>query len=231
MTLSVALRKAAKRFGELSALSGVDATFHEGERVALLGHNGAGKSTLLNLIATLTQPSSGSVVWSEDGQPLEDKNRIRRLFTYLSHQPMLYPDLTAIENLRFTARLYGVKAGDAELAALLDLVGMKRARHRLFRNCSRGMQQRLSLARALAPNPRLLLLDEPFSGLDAGGVERLQAVLRDKSWIMTTHDLRVGYEMADRLWVLKRGKIARAVDKGQIDLAECEALVRQGSAA
>jgi len=226
----VELRNVSKLFGEVAALRRVNAVFHEGERVALLGHNGAGKSTLLNLIATLTRPNSGEVAWYDDDAPATAKNQVRRLFSYLSHEPMLYPDLTALENLRFTARLLGAPADEAALLALLDQVGMSKARHRLFRNCSRGMQQRVSLARALLPQPRVLLLDEPFSGLDAEGTDKLRGALAEKSWIMTTHDLRVGYEMADRLWILKRGRVARAVAKADITLEACMALARGAGA-
>ena len=226
MTFTIKLDKITKRFGEFTALKDVTATLGEGDRISILGHNGAGKSTLLNIVATLTRPTSGKVTFFEDNQELTKDIQVRKRLSFLSHEPMLYPDLTAEENLRFTARLYGRELDDQALAELLEKVGMTRARKRLFRTCSRGMQQRLSLARALLPDPKLLLLDEPFSGLDNEGVGRMTGLLAKHSWVMVTHDLKLGYEMADYFWIFRRGKLVYQLAKKDVDFEKYMTLSR-----
>lgn len=218
MGFHIELEKVTKRFGEFAALRRLSATFHQGDRISILGHNGAGKSTLLNMIATLASPTEGEIHYFIDGEAVKQKLKIRALLTYLSHEPMLYPDLTTRENLRFVAGMYGVSLDDKALKELLERVGMSRAGDRLFRTCSRGMQQRLSIARALLPGPKLLLLDEPFSGLDSEGVRRLRGLFTDDhlSWLLVTHDLRMGYEMANRFWILRRGNLAHDLRKDEV---------------
>ncbi len=215
MALHIELKKITKLFGEFTALRDVSAVIEPGDRISVLGHNGAGKSTLLNLVATLSKPTSGEIFYFDGEQAIKHHLQIRQRLTYLSHEPMLYPDLTAMENLKFVARMYGKPMTDRQFNELLEAVGMARARHRLFRTCSRGMQQRLSLARALLPHPQLLLLDEPFSGLDNDGVARMVKLLdRDHfTWLIVTHDLRMGYEMANRFWIFKRGKLVHSLYK------------------
>ena len=220
MSFRIELENVSKRFGEFIALKNVNAEIHQGDRISILGHNGAGKSTLLNIAATLTRPSSGSVRFFDGDKELKNKVEIRKNLTYLSHEPMLYPDLTAAENLRFVARMYGCELDEAALSELLESVGMARSRNRIFRTCSRGMQQRLSLARALLPQPKLLLLDEPFSGLDNEGVSRLTKRLAGYSWVIVTHDLELGYQMADTFWVFKRGKLVHVLKKEGLDFDE-----------
>ena len=213
MAFRIELKKVTKQFGEFTALKNVTGVIGEGDRISILGHNGAGKSTLLNVAATLSKPSSGEVHFFEDDEEIAKLQEVRKKLTYLSHEPMLYPDLTSIENLRFTARMYGVTLSEDQFTTLLESVGMGRARHRVFRTCSRGMQQRLSMARALIPKPRMLLLDEPFSGLDNDGVDRMIKLLDSFSWVMVTHDLRMGYEMANRFWIFRRGKLVHNLAK------------------
>lgn len=219
MSFRIRLNRLEKKFGEFVALRPFSEEITTGDRISLLGHNGAGKSTLLNIIATLTRASSGETVYERDDVVLEERRRVRGMLTYLSHEPMLYPDLTALENLRFVARLNGLKPGQEELDHLLEEVGMRHHGNRLFRTCSRGMQQRLSIARALLPKPELLLLDEPFSGLDSEGVRRFSDLfLASKlSWLLVTHDLELAWIMADRFWILKRGKLIHSVRKADID--------------
>jgi heme exporter protein A len=218
-SFSIELRAVSKRFGAFAALRDISARIGEGDRISLIGHNGAGKSTLLNLVATLSRPSAGDLVYRQDEKELTRKPEIRAKLSYLSHEAMLYPDLTAMENLRFAAELYHGRADDQRLHTLLERVGMARAGDRLIRTCSRGMQQRLSIARALLPEPRLMLLDEPFSGLDSEGVRRLGKLFtaEDSSWLMVTHDLEMGYTMANRFWILKRGRLTHDLRKSDLD--------------
>ncbi|CAM2005809.1 ATP-binding cassette domain-containing protein [Acanthopleuribacter pedis] len=215
MSLSIRFSELSKQFGETIALWRVSEQLHPGDRVSILGHNGAGKSTLLHILATLSRPSSGDISFSLDGETCDNPKKLRNHLTFLSHEPMLYPDLTAMENLRFINRLYQRNLSDAQLGELLERVGMADFAERLFRTCSRGMQQRLSLARALLPQPKLLLLDEPFSGLDRGGVERMKHLFSntEMSWILVTHHLRLGYELANRFWILHRGRMLHSLHK------------------
>ncbi len=215
MTLSIRFHELSKQFGETIALWRVSEAIEPGDRISILGHNGAGKSTLLHMLATLSKPSSGELTFSLAGETCDDVKKLRDHLSFLSHEPMLYPDLTALENLRFINRLYQRNLSEDALRELLDKVGMSDFGDRLFRTCSRGMQQRLSLARALLPQPKLLFLDEPFSGLDRGGVERMKALFADDqmSWVLVTHHLRLGYELANRFWILHRGRLLHSLQK------------------
>ena len=231
MAFRIELKNVTKQFGEFAALRRVTGEVREGDRIALVGHNGAGKSTLLNLVAGLTRPSEGEVLFFDGEQRLAQKKEVRKRLSYLSHEGMLYPDLTALENLRFTARLYQKNLSEDMLIDLLKSVGMARAKDRLFRTCSRGMQQRLSLARALLPDPRLLLLDEPFAGLDHEGLDRMVRFL-DKSslsWLMVSHDLRLAHEMATKIWIFHKGKLAHQIEKQGLALKDFLALCRAPS--
>lgn len=219
----IEIRQLTKRFGSHAALRNVSLTIGEGERIALLGPNGAGKSTLLALLATLSRPSSGDITIR--GNTLSASwHTIRRYIGLVSHQSLLYPDLTALENLRFYANMYGLSDADArieEVLAWVDLV--PRARDQV-RGYSRGMTQRLAIARALLHDPQILLLDEPFSGLDEAAAERLQALLARihaeepaRSTLLTTHDLTRGLDFAGRVLIIKRGKIVLDVPTTQFD--------------
>ncbi len=218
LTLRIELHNVHKQFDEFTALRNISETIRTGDRISILGHNGAGKSTLLNAIATLTQPSTGTLRYFMDELELRKKLEIRSQLSYLSHEPMLYPDLTAYENLKFVGRLYGQELSAHRIEELLESVGMKRAKDRLFRTCSRGMQQRLSLARSLIPNPSLLLLDEPFSGLDSHGVLRMQHVFHtlQETWVMVSHDFHLSYSLSNRFWVLRRGKLIHNLKKADL---------------
>lgn len=220
MSLRIEIERVTKQYSEVIALRNFSATIEEGDRIAVLGHNGAGKSTLLNLLATLSKPSSGKLIFSESGQDLTAVHHKRRCLAYLSHEAMLYADLTAMENLRFVARMLGLshQTGDHDLLGHLAQVGIDHAANRLVRTFSRGMRQRTSLARALLAKPKLLLLDEPFSGLDHDGVNRLKTLFTTQttSWVMVTHHLGLGYELANRIWILSRGKLKHQLDKKDV---------------
>jgi len=229
VTFAIELDRVCKKFDEFWALRDFTERIESGDRISLLGHNGAGKSTLLNMLATLSSVSGGAIRYQREERHLEKKVEIRRLLTYLSHEPMMYPDLNAVEGLRFTARLYGRDISEEEIIELLDRVGMKRARDRLFRTCSRGMQQRLSIARALLPQPELLLLDEPFSGLDTEGVMRFQELFHasDLSWLLVSHDLELAWSMANRFWILHRGRLIHSIRKAELDHEGFIAMARE----
>ena len=190
----VRIRKVGKRYGGERALAGVSLELARGAMTAVLGHNGAGKTTLLGILSTLVRPSGGEVVYEAAGAAVTGAD-VRREIGMLAHASLCYGDLTARENLALFAGLYEVDGSPAVVDELLDRVGLEvRARDRAARTYSRGMAQRLALARALLSRPSLLLLDEPFTGLDRGGAlalgEQLGA-LRDGGAIVVvvTHDL------------------------------------------
>jgi heme exporter protein A len=210
---AVEARGVTKLFGRHRALGGVDLTLRAGSFCALLGPNGAGKSTLLGILSTLVRPTSGQVVYSADGRALEPQE-VRARIGVLAHEPMVYGELSAIENLRFFADLYDVPDAAARATQLLDEVGLEpEARVRPARTYSRGMLQRVALARALLHQPRLLLLDEPFTGLDRAGAQALGRTLaaakRDgRIVLVVSHDLEAIAEQCDHVVVIRRGKIA-----------------------
>ncbi len=202
-----------RSFGSRVALREVGLTARTGEILALLGPNGAGKTTLLKLIATLLRPTKGRVFL--DGVDLASRRarvQARRRIGLLSHQPMLYDHLTAEENLSFFAGMYGVPSARERSRQLLFEVGLEGRGDDLVRDYSRGLQQRLAIARALVHDPDLLLLDEPFSGLDPQGAGFLSSLLRalasrGKTILFTTHDLHAGESLCHRAAFLARGAL------------------------
>jgi heme exporter protein A len=206
----VDIKKVAKRYGNERALAGVTLELRAGSMCALLGHNGAGKTTLLGLLSTLVRPNSGAITYQADGKPV-DGDEVRREIGMLAHASLCYADLTAIENLELFAGLYEIR--DANIGALLDQVGLEeRARNRPARTYSRGMVQRLALARALLTRPSLLLLDEPFTGLDRGGAMALGAQLGELKAggaivVVVTHDLEAIADRTDHIAILRRGSL------------------------
>ncbi len=200
----------SKRFGYRMALHLVDLEVGKGEIVALLGPNGAGKSTLLRILATLTKPTFGEA--SIAGFRIAYQSAAARAnIGFVAHQPFIYDDLNAQANLAFYARLYALKQPSRRIQELLkqfDLAG----RDEPVRAFSRGMQQRLALARALLHKPRVLLLDEPHSGLDRDGLDLLDETLRAQARkgtaiLLATHDLARAQRLARRVEVLAGGKL------------------------
>jgi len=205
----VLVEKVAKRYGTERALAGVSLELVRGTMCALLGHNGAGKTTLLGVVSTLVRPNTGSVTYRSGEVKLKGE-AVRREIGLLAHASLCYGELSAIENLELVAGLYGITAS---VTAVLDQVGLEpRARERAARTYSRGMLQRLALARALLTKPSLLLLDEPFTGLDRGGAltlgEQLGGLKADGTIVVVvTHDLEAIAGRTDHVAILKRGKL------------------------
>lgn len=199
-----------KTFAWVPVLQDLSGQIRQGEIVSLFGPNGAGKTTLLRLMATLLRPTSGTLRLF--GQPSADATARRRL-GFLGHDSFLYPDLTPVENLAFYGRAYRLDNIPTRIDAALEQVGLQQWRTTAVRVFSRGMEQRLALARTLLHDPDLLLLDEPYSGLDARGVTILQTVLatakeRGKTVVLTTHDFALGLAIATRALLLHRGRIS-----------------------
>jgi len=175
-TPMIELRRLTKAFGSKYALRGVDLRVMPGESLVIFGPNGAGKTTLIRILSSLSRPSSGTV--HIGGLNLATHaDGIRRYLGVVSHAPLLYDSLTAEENLRFFAGLYSVPNAEPRIAAMLEQVGLTSRRHDLVRTYSRGMVQRLAIARALLHDPAVLLLDEPDTGLDPQAAEMLHGLL------------------------------------------------------
>ena len=219
----IEIRGLAKYFGRFSALRGLDLTVGAGEFIALFGRNGAGKSTLLRILAGLSHPSSGRVAIRPESIALP--RYVRGCIGYLSHNTSLYGDLTALENLRFYAQLMDVSSRNEFLFQRLEQVGLAGRENEPVRNYSRGMQQRLAIARAFLHDPEILLLDEPFTGLDQAGSDFLKNYLiaahsRGRTCIMAIHDAQLGYEIADRLVVIEKGVAGLDVAKDSLTLEQ-----------
>ena len=218
-----------KRFGHFTALRGIDLTVDEGESVALLGANGAGKSTLLRIAATLARPSSGSI-FIGDVDAAKDPEVARASIGLLSHQSFLYEDLTAGENLAFYATLYGVADPRGAALAALEGVNLAARSNDRFRTFSRGMRQRMAIARALLHDPSILLLDEPFAGLDVRSrdtlIDRIQKSRTEKRIIvLVTHDIALGLRLADRFVLLETGRVIETGVSGEADPSELESRI------
>ncbi|MEQ8765902.1 MAG: heme ABC exporter ATP-binding protein CcmA [Planctomycetota bacterium] len=216
--LAIAVSGVRRYFGAYEVLAGIDLEVRNGEFVTLLGRNGAGKTTLLNIIGGLLKPNEGEVfVAGLDAKSQGAK--IRPRLGWLSHQPGFYGDLTAHENLAFFARLYDLKDWRAAVERGLEQVGLADRRSDRVRTFSRGMLQRLAIARILVHEPSILLLDEPHTGLDLPAIELLNTLLEqfrgDRTILMTTHDLGLGSSLADRVIVLAEGRIVQELDGGQ----------------
>ncbi len=191
-----------------------------GETLAVVGPNGAGKTTLLRMLATLHRPDAGSLTVA--GLSLPDAAaRVRRCIGYLGHDPLVYLDLTAWQNLELFADLYGVADAKGRIEELLDEVGLLNRAFEPVRAFSRGMAQRLGLARLMLHRPELLLLDEPHAGLDAPGNALLSRVLGEgRSVVMVTHDVERAVALAGRIVVLRRGRVAMQACTAGLDAAE-----------
>jgi heme exporter protein A len=209
-----------KRFGMKTVLNSLDFQVNQGEFVALMGPNGAGKTTFLRILSSLSKPNSGRVSIAGFIIPSQAAE-VRYQLGVVSHQPMLYGEFTAEENLLFFGRLYGVKLLEQRISIVLGQVGLADQRKSLVKTFSRGMQQRLSIARAILHDPQVLLLDEPYTGLDQDACEMLDTVLRQdastgRTVVMTSHDLTRAADLATRFDVLSHGKIRASVEKANL---------------
>jgi heme exporter protein A len=211
-----------KWFGFTRALQGINLVVWPGDFLALLGRNGAGKSTLLRVIARLAKPSSGRILVKEIDIS-RHTDLVRLQLGFVAHSSFLYPNLTARENLRFFGRMYRIEKLEDRIEEALHWVGLDDSADRRVKGFSRGMQQRLSIARATLHDPEILLMDEPFSGLDLEASTLLSTWMRDfvgrgKTILMATHDLEQGLESVNRWALLEKGTIAEEFsgDSGRI---------------
>jgi heme exporter protein A len=227
---AIEARALVKEIGGRAILRGVDLRVEMGETVVIFGPNGAGKTTLVRILASLARPSGGSVrIAGVD--VAEAGPAIRRWIGVLAHQTYLYDDLTAEENLRFYGRMFDVPDLEGRIAAVLAQVGLTARRTDRVRVFSRGMQQRLALARALLHRPPILLLDEPESGLDPSAAAGLRSLLEaverpDRAVVLTSHSLDLGLDLASRVVLLVGGRIILDAPRSSIDRLSLERFYR-----
>lgn len=207
----IEIKALTKNFGLKPVLRGVNLSIAAGEFVALLGPNGAGKSTLLRIVASLARPSHGLLQVAGYQLPGQ-ADQVRNAIGVVAHQTLLYGDLSAEENLRFYGSLYAIPNLAARVAEVLELVGLAKRRADLVRTFSRGMSQRLAIGRAILHAPRVLLFDEPHTGLDKNASATLDTLLREVTGqgctvLMISHDLPHALHLASRVAILARGKI------------------------
>lgn len=210
-------------------LRNIDLRIERGEFLTVFGPNGAGKTTLIKIMSTLVSPTSGKVII--DGMDIkENPIEIRKKIGVISHETYLYHELTAAENLRFFGRMYGVSDIENRIDELIKQVGLTYRKNDRVRTFSRGMKQRLSIARALIHDPPILLLDEPYTGLDQHASATFDRILggmnaHDKTRVLISHDIERGIAMCDRAIILTDGHIAHEMSQSEIrDLLQCRAI-------
>ena len=224
----IQVQELRKDFGYLQALSGVSFNLNKGDFLTIFGPNGAGKTTLIKILTGLMRPTSGSAII--DGfDALEGNSMLRSRIGVISHATCLYPDLTALENLLFYAKLYGLDDPEERANKSISASGLQLRRHDPVRIYSRGMQQRLAIARATLHDPSVLFLDEPFTGLDLTATNGLKNKLHDlhkdkRTLIMTTHDISCGLEMCDKVAIQNKGKFLFLESIDRIDRESFETL-------
>ena len=226
---AIKTKKLSKVFGNRRAVDNVSIEVPQGAFLSIFGPNGAGKTTLLRVLSTLSRATSGSATLM--GVDLkEDPDKARDHIGLISHNSMLYPDLTAEQNLMIYARLYGVVDPEARVLELLEAVELKHRRLDVVRTFSRGMTQRLSIARALIHDPDVVFLDEPYSGLDPHAVEIFDGLIdqqrEGRTFVMVSHDLQKGFAMYTHALVLAKGKVVAFDEKDAFDFDEFSTLYR-----
>ena len=228
--LAIEAEKLTKAFGSRKAVDKVSFELPQGAFLSVFGPNGAGKTSLLRILSTLDRPTEGSAHLM--GIDLaEDADTAREHIGLISHNSMLYPDLSAEENLLFFAELYGVTNASARVDEMLRAVELSHRRKDAVSTFSRGMTQRLSIARALIHDPQVVFLDEPYSGLDPHAVEVFDELLSSqregRTFVMVSHDLNRGFEMCTHALVLARGKVKLFAEKDALDFGEFSRLYRE----
>lgn len=219
----ISIKNIYKKYSSVTALNNVTLDIKKGEFLSVFGPNGAGKSTLLKIISMQTRPSSGEaeymgVSFKKTGDDF------RRNFGVISHQPFVYENMTAMENLEFYASLYSVKNIKEKACELLQKLDLYGRRNDPVRSFSRGMLQRVSIARALIHSPEIIFLDEPYTGLDSLASEKLTNLLRGqlndgKTVIMVTHDIYTGTDLATDIMIMRKGGIVYKEKKENTDIA------------
>jgi len=204
-------RGLVKKFGVKTVLRKIDLSLKKGDFLALFGPNGAGKTTLIQILCFLMRPTSGSV-WFAGFDAGYDRETLHKIIGVVSHNTFLYNNLSACENLKFYGRMYEVINLEERIEEVMELVGLREYMKDHVQTFSRGMQQRLSVARAIIHDPLIFFLDEPFTGMDQHGVEDFKQILKKfreqgKTIVMTSHDLDRGLELCTQAAILRSGNL------------------------
>ena len=220
-----------KGFGDWPVLWDLDLTVEWGQFLVIFGANGVGKTTLLKTLSTQARPDAGQV-WIGGIERNHDSRAIRRMLGVIPHRNLLYEDMTCQENLQFFARLYRVPNPERRITEALDIMGLEARRNSKAGTLSNGMQRRLSIARAILHEPRILLMDEPEAGLDQEALEMLGGLLEGwvdegRSVVMTTHNVEQGLAWGDRVAILSGGKIAYEESRSALDVAGFRGVYRR----
>ena len=225
---AIDLRGLNKSFGAHHVLRNINLDVKHGERFAVFGPNGAGKTTLIKIMSTLVQPTSGIV--KINGFSIKEKpEKIRRQLGVVGHQTFLYDNLTIYDNLQFYGRMYGLVDLEQRIKQVINRVELDLRLHDKVSTLSRGMQQRVSIARAILHKPSILFLDEPEVGLDSRAVSILQGILNsmeDKidTVFMATHNMERGMEMCHRFAILNKGEFVYQASKGELDILQLKSI-------
>jgi len=220
-----------KTYGLKPILRGIDLSTQQGARIAILGSNGTGKTTLLRILAGLTKPSAGTIA-IEGFDSVNDAQAVRQRVGFVAHQPYLYEELTALENLLFFGRMYNVEHAQERAAMLIQRVGLERRMRERVSTFSRGQVQRLAWARALLHTPHLLLLDEPDTGLDQEGQMLIDALLQEHTdrigtTLFTTHQLERALDLGTQVVLLNKGRIVYQHETASLALEELQRVYQQ----
>jgi len=209
--LDIIVEHLTKSFGRIQALNGIDLRLKKGDFLTIFGPNGAGKTTLLRILSSITKPTTGKVIVA--GYDItKEPQMVRGSIGFISHQPYLYESLNALENISFFASMYGISNSEQRAIEVIKKVGLESRMYDLVRTYSGGMKQRLAVARAIVHDPKILLLDEPYTGLDQHGSKIFSEMLgmlktHKRTILMTTHNISEGLELSDRIAIINSGKI------------------------
>lgn len=222
-------------YGWTTALDGIDLRVAWGERLSVFGPNGAGKTTLIRVLASLLRPSAGDLRIG-GLRPWDHPSAVRSLLGVVAHTTYLYDELTTAENLRFYGSLYGVPDLEDRVGSLLEKVGLYGRRDERVGSLSRGMQQRLAIARAVLHDPPIMLLDEPETGLDLQAFQMLEGLLQSGSQgprtvVLTTHNLDQGLRLGQRVVILARGRLAYQANAADLEPAHLREIYRRAVSA
>lgn len=210
------VKNLTKKYGYITALNNITFQLTKGDLLALLGPNGAGKTTLLKLLGAQMKPSSGEILYNN--RSVSGTNHYKKILSVISHKSFLYDDLTAYQNLFFFAKLYNLRDIKNKVLSVLDQVGLIDRKDEYIKHFSRGMVQRLTIARAFIHTPEIIFMDEPYTGLDRKATDLLTEIISNKKnerniLILVTHNVNIAFSLATKIAVLKNGNLVYFEDK------------------